>query len=97
MKLQCSANQILAMKSKFVSFDLLQVTIRPFSNNRHVCAPVNKKYLILKDGLWESLLYLLAKLFFLSIFSNSETKVLFFLQELNALYIILTKQVNLWE
>ena len=33
LKLKCSPDQILAMKSEFVSFDLLQVAIRSFLNN----------------------------------------------------------------
>ena len=43
LKLKCSADQILAVKSEFVSlFYLLRVTIRSFSNNWHVCAPAQK-------------------------------------------------------
>ena len=41
LKLKFS-DQILTMKSEFVSFDLLQVGNRSFSNNWHVCAPANK-------------------------------------------------------
>ena len=33
LKLKCSVDQILTMKSDFVSFDHFQVAIRSFSNN----------------------------------------------------------------
>ena len=33
MKLKCSADQILSIKSKFVSFDLLQEAIRSFTSS----------------------------------------------------------------
>ena len=39
---------ILNIASEFVSFDLLQVAIRSFSNDRHICAPAIKKDLVLK-------------------------------------------------
>ena len=37
LKLKCSADQIFAIKSEFISFDLLQISIRSFSNNRLTC------------------------------------------------------------
>ena len=36
------------MKLDFVSFDHLRVAIRSFSNNQHVCEPVNLKDLMLQ-------------------------------------------------
>ena len=33
LKLKCSADQILTMKSVFVSFNFLRIAIRSFSNN----------------------------------------------------------------
>ena len=41
LKLKCSADQILTMKTDFVSFDHLWVAIRSFLNIRHVREPAN--------------------------------------------------------
>ena len=37
LKLKCSAEKIFVIKSEFISFDLLQISIRSFSNNRLTC------------------------------------------------------------
>ena len=51
LKLKCSADQIIALKSELVSFDLLQVAIRSLSSNCHFSAPANKKEMMLKRSL----------------------------------------------
>ena len=58
------------MKTEFVSFNLVGVAIRSFSDNLHGSTPANKKDLMLKRlPMGKPIITIIAKLFTLSILS----------------------------